>query len=186
MPKLPSRTRHPSRGSNGPANRPLWIFDWAPAWRAHAFDDVQWGVSPNTMSADPMTAETPACVRAYEDPSSANARKRARGEAGAYLRAARHIAARGMTARPQRNPFDQFDNRPTQLSVGECRIGLQQAERMRVRDERQRRHAVLLGGLFAMVVSLEEGIHGYLETPCDLRERPAPTRFAPFSYFCTC
>src|SRR3984893_4871717 len=75
-----------------------------------------------------------------------------------------------MTSRFHRNPFDQFDNRPSQLPVGECRIGLQQAERMRVRDERERRLDALLGGLFDMVVSLEEGIDGYLETPCDLRE----------------
>jgi hypothetical protein len=60
-----------------------------------------------------------------------------------------------MTARPYRNPFDQFDNRPSQLSVGECRKGLQQAERMRGRDERERRLDALLVRLFDMVVSLE-------------------------------
>ena len=91
-----------------------------------------------------------------------------------------------MSARLHRNPFDQFDNGPSQLSLGERRKSLQQAERMRVRDERERRHAAMLGDPFDMVVSSKKVLTGILRPRAICVRRPAPTRFIPFSYFCTC
>src|SRR5712691_3701552 len=80
------------------------------------------------------------------------------------------LAAWGMTAGFDRNPFDQLDDRTPQLPISEGRIGLQQPERVRVGDERERRLDALRGDLIERVAPLEECVDGYVEHPCDLRE----------------
>jgi hypothetical protein len=83
-----------------------------------------------------------------------------------------------MTAGPHRKPFDQYDNQPSQLSVGERRISLQQAERMRVRDERERRHAALLGDLSLWSCPSKKVLTGILRPRVICVRRPAPTPVA--------
>src|SRR5215470_14480116 len=80
------------------------------------------------------------------------------------------LASRGMAAGLDRDPLDQLDDRTAQLAVGQGRIGLQQAKRVRMRDQRERRVDALRGDLFDIVATLEERVDRNVEDPGYLRQ----------------
>src|SRR5262249_3272873 len=89
------------------------------------------------------------------------------------LRMARRVttlAPRAVAARLDRDALDQFDDRTTQLAVGESRIGLQQTERVRVRDQRERGLDARHRYFFDAVAAFEEGVDRDVENARDLRE----------------